>query len=117
MTKIMGHGNIYLFLEHQEEFQVLPRQCPEKYSPHCLRMADLQCSKVIQITTHEAIENQWQILDVAIRERQITNKAQFKTALNEEWASISTDVTSKLFKLKQEHTEAVILNNGNPTTK
>lgn len=61
------------------------------------------------------IENLWQILDVAIRKRQITNKTQLKTALIEEWANISTDITEKLIGSMPKRMEAVIKNNGNPT--
>lgn len=91
-----------------------------KHTAHVVREWLLyNCPKVMktppQSPDMNPIENLWQILDVAIRKRPISNQAQLKAALIEEWANISTAVTSKLVKSMPKRMEAVIKNNGSPT--
>ena len=61
------------------------------------------------------IEHIWDYLDKKIRMRQISNKRDLQTALQEEWSNIPQSLTAKLVDSMQRRLQAIIDANGYPT--
>jgi len=61
------------------------------------------------------IENLWEILDIAIRKRKISNKNDLKTAPMEDWPKIPVETTQKLVSSMGNRLKAVLNQKGGHT--
>lgn len=107
---MLGIGSNFMFYQDNDP----------KHTAHIVREWCLyNCPKVIKTAAQSPdlnpIENLWQILDLAIRKRNISSREHLKTALAEEWAKISVEVTSKLVNSMPKRLSEVISNKGYAT--
>jgi hypothetical protein len=61
------------------------------------------------------IENLWSYLDWTLRDRQVTNKAELWTALQEGWQALPVDLLTRLVDSMPRRLQAVIDSKGYPT--
>ena len=88
----------------------------QTYGGHCADLADLHVMKPpAQSPDMNVIENMWAILDANIRKRTISNKSDLKTALVEEWAKITPQVTQKLVDSMPKRLKMVVDQKGGHT--
>lgn len=77
------------------------------------------CTHLVQTSAQSpdlnVIENLWSVLEKNVRNHQISNRQDLKTALQVEWEKITSDYTQKLVGSMESRLKAVLKQKGYPT--